>query len=436
MEKNSKEKSNTSRSRFDSFNTINEKPVDDISLEAFYTPHSISALAISIAIVIYFAFVRDTDNVENNIWAGMLCCIFFFLIISVLAFPNGPFTRPHPAVWRVVFGMSVIYLMGCLFFLFQNYQTVKNILLWFDPSLKDFHIDMDKEYGVNCSDITLERIWGHIDVFALGHYLGWLFKAILIRHMGILWAISFMWEITEIAFAHLLPNFIECWWDALILDVLVCNGFGIWCGLKICEKLEMREYKWVSIRDIHTTSGKIKRAMLQFTPESWTSVRWLDPKCSYMRVFALCQLVLFWQTSELNTFFLKHVFELPASHPLVSARLILIGVIVAPSVRQYYSYVTDTTCKRVGTQCWVYGCIMVSEALICIKHGRELFERTQAINIIVWLMVQLVISVACVIGCVMWHRAGLARGNSRDLSPVKSVAGAKVLFENSDEKED
>ncbi|EFA04520.1 phosphatidylserine synthase [Tribolium castaneum] len=437
MEKNSKGKSNTSsRSRFDSFNTINEKPVDDISLEAFYTPHSISALAISIAIVIYFAFVRDTENVENNIWAGMLCCIFFFLIISVLAFPNGPFTRPHPAVWRVVFGMSVIYLMGCLFFLFQNYQTVKNILLWFDPSLKDFHIDMDKEYGVNCSDITPERIWGHIDVFALGHYLGWLFKAILIRHMGILWAISFMWEITEIAFAHLLPNFIECWWDALILDVLICNGFGIWCGLKICEKLEMREYKWVSIRDIHTTSGKIKRAMLQFTPESWTSVRWLDPKCSYMRVFALCQLVLFWQTSELNTFFLKHVFELPASHPLVSARLILIGVIVAPSVRQYYSYVTDTTCKRVGTQCWVYGCIMVSEALICIKHGRELFERTQAINIIVWLMVQLVISVACVIGCVMWHRAGLARGNSRDLSPVKSVAGAKILFENSEEKED
>lgn len=66
--------------------------------------------------------------------------------------------------------------------------------------------------------------------------------------MGILWAISIMWEITEIAFAHLLPNFVECWWDALILDVVLCNGFGIWCGLKICKILEMREYKWASIR--------------------------------------------------------------------------------------------------------------------------------------------------------------------------------------------
>ncbi|KAJ8918419.1 hypothetical protein NQ315_008116 [Exocentrus adspersus] len=413
------------RTRVDSFSSINEKPVDEISLQFFYNPHTITLLLISIGAVIYFAFVRDTDNVENNIWAGILCCCFFFLIISVLAFPNGPFTRPHPAVWRVVFGMSVLYLLGCLFILFQNYRTVKNILLWFDPKLKDFHIDMDKEYGVNCSDITLEKIWGHVDVFALGHFLGWLFKAILIRHMGILWAISIMWEITELAFAHLLPNFIECWWDALLLDVIICNGLGIWCGLKICQILEMREYKWVGIKDIHSTTGKIKRAMLQFTPESWISVRWLDPKCSYMRIVALCQLVLFWQTSELNTFFLKHVFELPASHPLVTARLILIGVIVAPSVRQYYSYTTDTTCKRVGTQCWVYCCIMVAEALICIKHGQELFERTQAVNIVVWLIVQFIVSLICVIGCVMYHRYYPESLASRDISPVKT----KVKFE-------
>lgn len=153
------------------------------------------------------AIFRDTADVEKNIWAGLLCCCFFFLIVSVLAYPNGPFTRPHPAVWRIVFGLSVLYLLGCLFILFQNTQTVNGILYWLDPSLKvstfsrpksahvltllifqDFHIDMDKEYGVNCSDLSVERIWSHVDVFALGHFFGWMFKAILIRHMGILWA--------------------------------------------------------------------------------------------------------------------------------------------------------------------------------------------------------------------------------------------------------
>lgn len=257
---------------------------------------------------------------------------------------------------------------------------------------------------MNCSHVTLERIWSHIDVFAYGHFLGWMFKAILIRHIGILWAISIMWEITEITFAHLLPNFIECWWDALILDVLICNALGIWCGLKICKMLEMREYKWASIRDISTTTGKIKRAVLQFTPVSWTTVRWLNPKSTYMRFISVSQLVIFLQVTELNTFFLKHIFEMPTSHPIVSIRLLFISLIVAPSIRQYYIYVTDPRCKQLGTQCWVYFAIMVSEAILCIKNARDLFERTQAVNIIAWLLMQMVISVMFVYGCILFHR--------------------------------
>ncbi|XP_041785083.1 phosphatidylserine synthase isoform X1 [Anopheles merus] len=402
------------------FKFINERPVDDISLNFFYKPHTITLLAVSIFGVMYFAFVRDQSDIQENIWAGMVCVIFFFLIISVLAFPNGPFTRPHPVVWRMLFGLSVLYLMLLQFLMFQDYKSIMGIFYWFDPKLRDFHIDMEKQYAANCSDMSFERIWSHVDVFAWGHFLGWAFKAVLIRHMGILWAISVMWEITEITFAHLLPNFAECWWDALILDVLVCNGFGIWCGLKICKLLEMREYKWASIRDISSTTGKLKRAVLQFTPESWAPVRWLDPKCTYMRFFAVSQLVLLWQLTELNTFFLKHIFEMPPSHPVVIGRLVFVGLFTAPSVRQYYIYVTDTRCKRLGTQCWVYIAILVSEAILCIKNGKELFERTQVKNIVVWLIIQAVLSVLFVYGCMLWHRY-VEEDDSRDGSPVKQV---------------
>lgn len=387
------------------FSLINECAVEDISLDVFYKPHTIAALLCSIFGVIVASFIRNEDVSEtDNIWAGLIAAIFFLLLISILAFPNGPFTRPHPAVWRMVFGLSIFYLLALLFLLFQNYETAKHIINWFDPKLKDFRIDMDKEYGVNCSDISLEKIYNHLDVFALGHFVGWAFKAVLIRHMGILWAMSIMWEVTEIAFAHLLPNFIECWWDALILDILLCNGIGIWVGLKICKWFEMREYKWVSIKDIHSTSGKLKRAMMQFTPQSWTHVRWLDPTCTHMRFIGVCQMVLFWQLSELNTFFLKHIFEMPPSHPIVIIRLTFLGIMVAPSARQYYSFVTDTQCKRLGTQCWIYGAIQLTEALLCIKNGKLLFGRTQAFNILVWLSVMFLLAVLCVYGCVLWHR--------------------------------
>ncbi|UYV60293.1 PTDSS1 [Cordylochernes scorpioides] len=379
---------------------------------------------------------REDGKIEDNIWAGMLCVVFFFLIVSVLAFPNGPFTRPHPAIWRIVFGLSVIYLLVLIFILFQNYSTIKSIILWFYPDLKDFRIDNEKlsievgddpdwwvqEYGVNCSNITLEKIWNHMDVFALGHIVGWTMKAMLIRHYGICWTISVTWEITEIAFAHLLPNFKECWWDALILDVLLCNGMGISSGMFICKILEMRTYKWESIKDIQTTTGKIRRAVLQFTPAryctshslmvtfadtcgySWTHVRWLDPNSTYMRFLAVAELVIFWQVTELNTFFLKHIFEVPPGHPLSVGRLVLIGLIVSPTLRQYYVYVTDTRCKRVGTQCWVFGAITLTEALICIKFGLELFAQTQIKNILLWLLVQFAMSIICVYGCVLYTK--------------------------------
>lgn len=41
------------------FVVMNERPVDDISLEFFYKPHTITLLLVSIFGVVYFAFIRS-----------------------------------------------------------------------------------------------------------------------------------------------------------------------------------------------------------------------------------------------------------------------------------------------------------------------------------------------------------------------------------------
>lgn len=41
-----------------SFLNVNERPVDDISLELFYKPHTITLLAVSIIGVMCFAWIR------------------------------------------------------------------------------------------------------------------------------------------------------------------------------------------------------------------------------------------------------------------------------------------------------------------------------------------------------------------------------------------
>uniref|UniRef100_A0A4W5N520 Phosphatidylserine synthase n=1 Tax=Hucho hucho TaxID=62062 RepID=A0A4W5N520_9TELE len=365
------------------FRMINEQQVEDITLDFFYKPHTITLLTCTVLSLMYFAFTRDETNEDANLWVGLILVISFFLVISVLAFPNGPFTRPHPAIWRIVFGLSVLYFLFLVFIIFLNWEQVKNVMYWLDPNLRYATREADiMEYAVNCHVITWERILSHFDIFAFSHFWGWGMKALLIRSYGLCWTISITWELTELFFMHLLPNFAECWWDQLILDILLCNGGGIWMGMTVCRFLEMRTYHWASIKDIHTTTGKIKRAALQFTPASWTYVRWFDPKSSLQRVTGVYLFMIIWQV-----FFGKRVCH---------------TVSVCPASEQYYAYLTDTQCKRVGTQCWVFGAIAFLEALACIKFGMELFSKTQVLYVLVWLVCVALITFLCLYGMV-WY---------------------------------
>ncbi|GAB5584124.1 phosphatidylserine synthase 1 isoform X1 [Prionailurus iriomotensis] len=448
------------------FRMINEQQVEDITIDFFYRPHTITLLSFTIVSLMYFAFTRDDSVPEDNIWRGILSVVFFFLIISVLAFPNGPFTRPHPALWRMVFGLSVLYFLFLVFLLFLNFDQVKSLMYWLDPNLRYATREADvMEYAVNCHVITWERIISHFDIFAFGHFWGWAMKALLIRSYGLCWTISITWELTELFlavlprylwdsskthslnsqaanfedyasdllavlfFMHLLPNFAECWWDQVILDILLCNGGGIWLGMVVCRFLEMRTYHWASFKDIHTTTGKIKRAVLQFTPASWTYVRWFDPKSSFQRVAGIYLFMIIWQLTELNTFFLKHIFVFQASHPLSWCRILFIGGITAPTVRQYYAYLTDTQCKRPIYDCLYKGastppnlnrsltpepqeqflaaCVTVRvigflEAIVCIKFGQDLFSKTQILYVVLWLLCVAFTTFLCLYGMV-WY---------------------------------
>ena len=377
----------------DHFVSINERPVDDISLEFFYRPHSLLLMFLCVCGITVTAFTRDqTINQSENIMTGLLSVTGFFMIISILTLPNGPFTRPHPALWRCVLGLSILYLLLVQFLLHQDWETVRSIIVWLDPRMTNYTVDSEKEYGVNCWDITAKRLYSHLDWFAFGHYWGWGMKALIIRHYGLLWSISVMWELTEMVFGHLLPNFYECWWDNLVLDVLICNGLGIFTGMQVCKFLEMREFKWESIKNISGAKGKFKRALLQLTPESWSAVRWLDPQSGYMRLIAVIQFMLIWQMVELNTFFIKHIFPMPAEHPICVFRILLFGLIAAPATRQYYTYVTDPKCKRVGTQCWVFIMISFSELILVLKFGLELFSQTQISKMVIWIFLNIMVS--------------------------------------------
>lgn len=67
--------------------------------------------------------------------------------------------------------------------------------------------------------------------------------------------------------------------------------------------------------------------------------------------------IMVWLISELNTFFLKHVFAVDTSHPVVFWRIIFIALISAPSIRYAFTLVFELSNE-------VIACI--SDSITCI----------------------------------------------------------------------
>lgn len=78
-------------------------------------------------------------------------------------------------------------------------------------------------------------------------------------------------------------------WKSQVLSTFLLFFFGI--TLKsVCALF----------REIHSTTGKIKRVVLQFTPASWTYVRWFDPKSSFHRLAGIYLFMILWQVLHYN----------------------------------------------------------------------------------------------------------------------------------------
>ncbi|KAJ1986856.1 hypothetical protein H4R33_003126 [Dimargaris cristalligena] len=346
-------------------------PATDPTSEFFYHPRTLTALVCMIAVLVYVAFFSPIeDNTVNNVKLGIFSACLCFLVFGLLQFRDGPFIRPHPAIWRLVLAMGVLYQMFLVFLLFQNAHDSRQLMAYWDPELgKPLP---ERSYADAC-DLTWDNLRNQVDIFVVAHALGWFGKTLIIRDVWLCWIISIMFEIMEYSLQHQLNNFAECWWDHWILDVLVCNWLGIYIGTKTCEYFEMKQYSWRGIRQIPTYRGKLSRTAAQFTPHSWTKFEW-GPTKSFRNYVGVVIVVACILVCELNAFYLKYLLWVPPEHPLVTYRLILMFLFGIPSVRELYDYMINPSNPRIGTQIWLMFANIVTEVLICIKLSKGEFN--------------------------------------------------------------
>ncbi|KAL0478103.1 phosphatidylserine synthase [Acrasis kona] len=352
-------------------------------IDALYKPHTATVLLLLIISIVYFSFIKDDAalTTEQTTKRGIVAVVAVFLVYCAVQLRDGIILRPHPAFWRVVTGAGIVSKI-CFYIklIQQSRDNARQYLRYLYP---DLGVPLpEKSYGDSCDIFTpndpdsyfknvKDVVW---DEFIIAHVIGYVGKALLFRDMKLCWILSLFFEVMEITFQHWLANFKECWWDHLIVDVLICNNAGIMIGLWLCDLLKMKKYPlWIGVSDIPTTRGKIVRVLEQFTPFNWTSYNWNafdSPKLFFYSIGIVIAMTIV----DLNAFFLKYELWVPPSNPLNVYRLILWFFVGMPAIREYYQFVSDPKTKRLGANAWIVGGIISLESLLVFKYSSGLFN--------------------------------------------------------------
>nr|XP_032815999.1 phosphatidylserine synthase 2-like [Petromyzon marinus] len=351
-----------------------DRVLDEEPNTFFWRAHTITVLFVLICVLVHVTLVEETptDSAYNQ-KRGFIASLLVFLCFGVTQAKDGPFTRPHPAYWRFWLCASVLYELGLIFILFQTADDGRQFMKFIDPSLG---VPLpERDYGGNCliydhgrPGNPFHNVWDKFDCFVLAHCLGWFAKTLVIRDWWMCTIMSVMFEFLEYSLEHQLPNFSECWWDHWIMDVLVCNGLGIYCGMKTLEWLSIKPYRWQNLWSIPTYRGKIKRVAFQFTPHSWVRFAW-KPASSLHRWLAVIVIISVFLLAELNTFYLKFVLWMAPEHFLITVRLVFFIHCGAVSMREVYDFLDDPKLSRkLGQQAWITAAVTMTEFLIVIKY--------------------------------------------------------------------
>ncbi|KAH7919004.1 PSS-domain-containing protein [Leucogyrophana mollusca] len=352
---------------------------NDTSIEFFYKPITLTTLSFGLAALAYIAMTQDVlEEGRDKRRVGVYAAVASFLVFSMIQFRDGPFIRPHPAFWRVVLGVNLLYELALVFLLFQDLHSARQMMTLLDPTL---NVPLpEKSYAENC-ELTAHNIWNALDIFCVAHALGWFGKAMILRDYWFCWILSIAFEFAEYSLQHQLPNFAECWWDHWILDVLLCNWLGTYLGIKTCQYLEVKPYEWRGLRQTRGLRSKARRVLSQFSPHDWTAFKW-EGTGSFLHYFTVVLLLAVFLAAELNPFYLKSLLWMEPDHPIIILRLAFIFLCALPAVRELYQYINSPRkAKRMGQHVWLLLATVLTELLVITKWSKGQFEAPLPLHI-------------------------------------------------------
>jgi hypothetical protein len=188
----------------------------------------------------------------------------------------------------------------------------------------------------------------------------------MFRDWRMCWVLSIAFEILECALQFAIPDFQECWWDSIFMDMFGANMVGMCLGRLTLRWFESKEYDWSGKRG-HKI-GYLRRVVSQFTPISWSQYHW-EVFSSFTRFAQILFAIIICLLVELNAFFLLNVLSIPKESNFNSYRLVLVFLVGIPAAAEYYEFLSNPDCWRLGQNSWMLLSIAIFEVLLWLKFS-------------------------------------------------------------------
>jgi len=328
---------------------------------------------------------EDPDN--EDVFRDYRWPVFFgFFAVVVFAsaqFPDTAMKRPHPLFWRMLLGAEICYACFMTFIFLLPRDKARYAFKIFHPALGN---DLpERNYADDCRVFTPENpvssiyniydaVW---DIHFIAHFGGWWGKMLIIRDTKIAWIASASFELIEISFRHWLPNFWECWWDHLLLDLFGCNLIGIFLGALTIKYMGVSRINWMVKKQpkqeqIPDNCSGMSKVVMKMKPEVFVKYEWnmFQSLTRYSQVIFYIWFIL---SVDAMNFFLKFCLWVSAESDLLLGRVLIWGFAAIATSREFYEFIDDPNCKRVGPFFWTSTYVVLIEYSIVFKFSQGLF---------------------------------------------------------------
>ena len=276
--------------------------------------------------------------------------IWTLMVFAVVHAPDTPMARPHPAVWRAVHGLGMAYLVLLSGLMLLTPQEARSLVSALSESFgRDGPSLGHTDTGKDCS-FEAGPVWKQLtSLWFIAHVGGFFGKMVLFRDFRFVFILSCCFEFVECSLSWLIPEFYECWWDSLFVDVLGANLLGAVLGYAFVKGLKLKPFNLIGdhreigksphgmeIVDALRSNG-LDAAVNLF--EKFVRFRGNFFFRSPFRLISGLLLIAWAMVSELTTFLIMHAFDLKPGGYICISRLFLVMACGVCAVMEHHDFV-------------------------------------------------------------------------------------------------